>query len=108
MPSDVVFADLVIFLGQLRLRNSRHATFTPLYVSVDRMLGSEAQFFVKRLFDFFTASMKRSYNILKGWIRSHLSFANLETELFCVHGSSAKWGSKGIVDGISLQITVAN
>jgi len=39
----------------LQACQDRHATFTPLYVSVDGMLGSEAEFFVKRISDFLAA-----------------------------------------------------
>ena len=39
----------------LRACQNRRATFTPLCVTVDGMLGSEAEIFVKRLSDFLAA-----------------------------------------------------
>ena len=39
----------------LQACQDRHATFTLLFVSVDGMLGSEAEFFVRRLGDFLAA-----------------------------------------------------
>ena len=39
----------------LQACQDRRATFTPLCVSVDGMLGSEAEFFVKRLGNFLAA-----------------------------------------------------
>ena len=80
---------------------NRHATFTPLCVSVDGMLGSEAVFFVKRFSDFLSAKWERPYN---GWVRARLSFAILRAALLCVRGSRTKWRSLGIVDGTSLPI----
>ena len=64
MPGLIVFTVLVMFLGSaevekkckyLQACHDQHATFTPLCVSVDGMLGSEAEFFVKRLGDFLAA-----------------------------------------------------
>jgi len=39
----------------------QRATFTPPLLSVDGMLGSEAEFFVKRVNDFLAAKWKRPY-----------------------------------------------
>ena len=38
--------------------------FTPLCVSVDGMLGSEAAFFVKRMSDFLAAKWERPYSVV--------------------------------------------
>ena len=59
----------------LQACQDRSATFTPLYVSVDGMLGSEAELFIKRLGDFFPARWERPYSVVKVWVRAHLSFA---------------------------------
>ena len=56
----------------------RHATFTPLCVSVDGMLGSEAEFFIQRLVDFLFAKWERPYNVVMRWVRGCLSFAVLQ------------------------------
>ena len=59
----------------------QHATFTPLCISVDSMLGSGVEFFVRRLSDFPTVKRERPYSVVIGWIRACLSFAILRTAL---------------------------
>ena len=71
----------------LQACQDRRATFTPLCVSVDGMLGSEAEFFVKRLGDFLAAKWERPYSVVMGWVRACLSFAILRATLLCVRGS---------------------
>jgi len=80
------------------------AIFTPLCMSVDGMLGFEAEFFVKKMSDFLASKWERHYGVVIGWIRTCLSFAFLRAVLLCVHGSCAKRRSLGIVDGSSLPI----
>ena len=50
----------------LQACQDRRATFTPLCVSVDGMLGSEAEFFVKRLGDFLAMRWERPYSVVMG------------------------------------------
>ena len=88
----------------LQACQDRRATFTPLCVSVDGMLGSEAEFFVKRLDDFLAVRLERPYSVVMGWVRARLSFAVLWAVVLCVRGSRTKWRSLGIVDGASLPI----
>jgi len=85
----------------LQACQDRRTTFTPLCVSVDSMLGSEVEFFVKRIGGFLAAKWERPYNVVMGWVRAHLSFAILWAALLCVRGSRTKWRSLGIVDGAS-------
>ena len=56
----------------LQACQDRHATFTPLCVSVDGILGSEAEFFVRRLGDFLAAKWERPYSVVMGWVRARL------------------------------------
>ena len=72
----------------LQACQDRRATFTPLCVSVDGMLGSEVEFFVKRLGDFLAARWERPYNVVMGWVRAHLSFAILWAALLCTWQSN--------------------
>ena len=72
------------------------------------MLGSETEFFVKRLSDFLAVRWERPYSVVMGWVTARLSFAILRAALLCVHGSRTKWRSLGIVDGASLPITAAD
>ena len=53
------------------------ASFIPLCFSVDGLLGSEANFFIKRLADHLAAKWKKSYSVVMGWVKAHLSFAVL-------------------------------
>ena len=92
----------------LQACQDRRATFTPLCVSVDGMLSSEAAFFVKGMSDFLAAKWERPYSVVSGWVRARLSFAILRTALLCVRGSRTKWRSLGIIDGASLPIVTAD
>ena len=92
----------------LQACQNRRATFTLLCVSLDGMLGSKDEFFVKRLSDFLAARWERPYSVVMGWVRARLSFAILRAALLCVPGSRTKWRSLGIVDGASLPITAAD
>jgi len=71
---------------------------------VDGILGSEAEFFVKRTGEFLAAKWERPYTVVMGWVRASLTFAILWAALLCVHGNRTKWRSLGIVDGTSLPI----
>jgi len=61
----------------LQAYKDRRDTFTPLCVSVDGMLSSEAEFFVKRMGDFLAAKWERPYAVVMGWVRALLSFVIL-------------------------------
>jgi len=84
------------------------ATFTPLCISVDGVLGPETEFFVKRLSDFLAAKWESPYGVVMGWVWAHLSFAILRATLLCVYGSCTKWRSLGIVDGASLPLLICD
>ena len=70
-------------LKYLQACQDQRATFTPLCVSVDGMLSSEAAFFVKRMSDFLAAKWERPYSVVLGWVRARLSFAILRAALLC-------------------------
>ena len=53
----------------------RRASFTPLVVSVDGVLGWEAECFIKLLAEKIAIKWKKSYPEVAGWIRARLSFA---------------------------------
>jgi len=67
----------------LQACQDRHATFTPLCVSMDGMLSSEVEFFVKRIGDFLAAKWERPYTVVMGWVRARLSFAILQATFVC-------------------------
>ena len=63
------------------------ASFTPLVVSVDGVLGREAECFVKLLAEKNATIRKRSYPEVAGWIRSRLPFAILRAKNLGLRGS---------------------
>ena len=108
-PRDVLgLAEVEKKRKYLQACHNRHATFTPLCVTVDGMLGSEAELFVQGLGDFLAARWERPYSVVMGWVRACLSFAILRAALLSVCGSRTKWRSLGIVDGASLPINAAD
>jgi len=73
--------------------HDRHATFTPLCVSIDGVLGPETEFFMKRLSDFLAVKWESPYGVVMGWVQACLSFAILQAILLCVRDSRTKWRS---------------
>ena len=55
------------------IQTHNQATFIPLYVSVDRMLGSEADFWQEiAMGDFLAVRWVRPYSVVMGWVRARL------------------------------------
>ena len=77
----------------------QRATFTPLCVSVDGMMGHEAAVFLKQIADLLSAKWETDYGLVMGWIWTRLSFAILRATLLCIQGCRTKWHSLGLVDG---------
>ena len=73
-------------------------------MSVDGLLGKEAEFFLYRMGNFLAAHWERPFGLVMGWIRARLSFAILRATLLCVRGSHTKWRCLGIIDGASLPL----
>ena len=69
----------------------RCASFTPLVVSVDGVLGREAECFIQNLAAKIAAKWKKTYSEVAGWIKARLSFANLKATNLCLGGSQTKW-----------------
>ena len=76
----------------------RHASFTPLVVSVDGVLGWEAECFIKLLAEKIAIKWKKSYPEVAGWIRARLSFAILMATKLSLRGSRIKWRSGTAID----------
>ena len=68
----------------------RRASFTPLVVSVDGVLGREAECFIKLLAEKIAIKWTKSYPEVAGWIRAKLSFATLRATSLCLRGSRTK------------------
>ena len=77
----------------------RRASFTPLCFSVDGLLGSEENFFVKRFAEYLATMWEKSYGVVIGWVKARLSFAVLQATLLCAQHCQARWKSLGVVDG---------
>ena len=90
----------------LQACQDRRAAFTPLCVSVDGLLGKEADFFIHRICDFLCDKWEKPFSIVMNWIRARLSFAILRATLLCVRGSRTKWRCLGITDGASLPLPI--
>ena len=90
-PPDVLqTAELEKKRKYLQACQDRRAAFTPLCVSVDGLLGKEADFFIHRLCDFLSIKWERPFSLVMNWIRARLSFAILRATLLCVRGSHTK------------------
>ena len=81
----------------------RSASFTPLVVSVDGVLGREAECFIKLLAEKIAIKWKKSYPEVAGWIQARLSFAILRATNISLRDSRTKWRSgTAINDGAGL------
>ena len=79
------------------------ASFTPLVVSVNGVLGQEANFFIKHLAQKLAHKWEKSNSEVLGWMRARLSFAILRATNLCLRGSRTKWRSAfGMDDGTGL------
>jgi hypothetical protein len=77
----------------------RRASFTPIIVSVDGALGTEAKAFIKRLSVLLAMKWEKNQATTCSWIRTRLSFSILRATHQCIRGSRIKWRSLGGDDG---------
>ena len=106
-PQDILrSAELDKKRKYLQACQDRRASFTPICVLVDGLLGKEADFFIHHLCDFLCAKWDRPFSLVMTWIRACLSFAILRVTLLCVRGSHMKWRCLGITDGASLPLPI--
>ena len=81
----------------------RRASFTPFVVSVDGVLGHDAQHLMKRLCDQIAVKWEKSHSEVMGWVRARMAFAILRATNLCLRGSRVKWRSgHGMDDGAGL------
>ena len=81
----------------------RRASFTPFVVSVDGVLGHDAQHLIKRLCDQIAMKWEKSHSEVMGWVRARMAFAILRATNLCLRGSRVKWRSgHGMDDGAGL------
>ena len=63
----------------------RSASFTPFVVSVDGVLGHDAQHLMRRLYDQIAMKWEKSHSEVMGWVRARVAFAILCAKTFaCV------------------------
>ena len=82
----------------------RRATFTPLCVSVDGMMGREATKFVQHLADQLSHKWGSNYSSVVNWVRTRLSFAIIRATILCLRGSRTKWRPVDMLDGSPLNL----
>ena len=81
----------------------RHASFTHFVVSVDGILGHDAQHLMKRLCDQIAMKWEKSHSEVMGWVHARMAFAILCATNLCLRGSRVKWRSgHGMDDGAGL------
>ena len=81
----------------------RRASFTPFVVSVDGVLGHDAQHLIKRLCDQIAMKWEKSHSEVMVWVRARIAFAILRATNLCLRGSRVKWRSgHGMDDGAGL------
>eukprot|EP00731_Ephydatia_muelleri_P004241 Em0002g417a len=68
----------------------RRASFTPFVVSVDGVLGHDAQHLMKRLCDQIAVKWEKSHSEVMGWVRARMAFAILRATNLCLRGSRAR------------------
>ena len=79
---------------------ARRAFFTPFVVSVDGVLGREANYLLKRFADKLSQKWKKPYSQIMGWVRATMSFSIVRATNLCLRGSRVKWRSGvGMEDG---------
>jgi len=81
---------------------SIHASFTPLCLSVDGLLGNEFSQFLKHLADRLSSKWDLNYSITTYWLKTKLSFALLRATNLCIRGSRSKIRGLGTEDGAGI------
>ena len=84
----------------------RHASFTPLCISVDGLVGAEMKTFLKVLAQKLSTKWDRPYSSTLYWIRTKLSFSLIRATNMCIRGSRSKWRGIGIEDGHGINDSV--
>ena len=79
------------------------ALITPFVVSVDGVLGHDAQHLMKHLCDLIVMKWEKSHSEVMVWVRARMAFAILCATNLCLHGSRVNWRSgHGMDDGAGL------
>ena len=85
-----------------RACESRHATFTPLCITVDGLVGPEMSLFLRRLSDRLALKWEQPYSVTLNWVWTKLSFALVRAIDLCIRGLHSKWRGTTIEDGLGI------
>ena len=96
---------LLILLLLLLISEDKHATFTPLCISIDGLMGTELNCFVKRMAQCLAIKWDRPLNTTLYWVRAKLSFSLIRAVNLCIRGSRHKWQGIGMDDGFGINPT---
>ena len=91
-----------------RACEDRHATFTPLCISIDGLLGTEMNDFVKCMAQCLAVKWDRHLSTTLYWVRAKLSFSLIRAVNLCIRGPRHKWQGIGIDDGFGINPTFLN
>ena len=78
---------------------TRHATFTPLCLTIDGLLAPKMSQFIKHLAVRLSMKWDLKYSTILYWARSKLSLSLVRATNLCIRGSRSKWRGLGFEDG---------
>ena len=81
-----------------------HVSFTPLCMTVDGLIGSESNTFIRRLADQLSIKWDHPYSSVLYWLRTRLSFALVRATNLCIRGSRSKIRSLNFEDGAGISL----
>ena len=75
-----------------RVREVKHASFTPLVLSASGGIAREATNFYKNLASKLAMKWNQSYSTTISWLRCRLTFSLLRSAIQCIRGSRSSQG----------------
>ena len=80
----------------------QHASFTPLCIIVDGLVGPKMSVFIRRLSDQLATKWDRPYSIILNWVRTKISFTLVCATDLCIRGSRTTWHGMSFEDGLGI------
>ena len=74
------------------MRETEHATFTPLVLSATGGMGREATTFYKRLSSLLAFKWDQPYSSTMSWLRCRITFSLLRSAIQCLRGARSRGG----------------
>ena len=75
-----------------RVRDTEHATFTPLVLSATGGMGREAATFYRRLASLLAVKWDQPYSSTMSWLRCRITFSLLRSAIQCLRGARSRVG----------------